>query len=94
MVVAVAVGAVVVATAILGFGRLVQFPTICIPWIFVVFFAIAVAVLSQLTGAAPRSVPSRVSVTSGASPTRVPGSGARTLVLPSGMSRRLPALYT
>ncbi len=47
--VAVGVGAVVVAVAILGFRRLAQFSTICVPWIFVMFFAGALAVLPQLT---------------------------------------------
>jgi len=39
------VGAVVVTVAILGFRRLAQFSTICVPWIFVMFFAGAVAML-------------------------------------------------
>lgn len=47
--VAVLVGLVVVAFAILGFRRLAQFSTICVPWIFVIFFAGALAVLPQLT---------------------------------------------
>ncbi len=51
--VVVAVGAVVVAIAILGFRRLAQFSTICVPWIFVMFFAGALAVLPQLTASAP-----------------------------------------
>ena len=51
--VVVAVGAVVVAIAILGFRRLAQFSTICVPWIFVMFFAGALAVLPQLTAGAP-----------------------------------------
>ena len=51
--VVVAVGAVVVTIAILGFRRLAQFSMICVPWIFVVFFAGALAVLPQLTGGTP-----------------------------------------
>ncbi len=51
--VAVAVGAVVVAMAILGFRRLAQFSTICVPWIFIIFFAGALAVLPQLTASTP-----------------------------------------
>ena len=53
MLVVVAVGAVVVTIAILGFRRLAQFSMICVPWIFVVFFAGALAVLPQLTGGTP-----------------------------------------
>ena len=48
-----AVGVVVVAIAILGFRRLAQFSTICVPWIFVMFFAGALAVLPQLTAGTP-----------------------------------------
>ncbi len=51
--VVVAVGAVVVTIAILGFRRLAQFSTICVPWIFVIFFAGALAVLPQLTASSP-----------------------------------------
>lgn len=51
--VVVAVGLVVVAFAILGFRRLAQFSTICVPWIFVIFFAGALAVLPQLTAGTP-----------------------------------------
>ena len=51
--VVVAVGVVVVAIAILGFRRLAQFSTICVPWIFVMFFAGALAVLPQLTAGTP-----------------------------------------
>ncbi len=51
--VAVAVGSVVVTIAILGFRRLAQFSTICVPWIFVIFFAGALAVLPQLTASLP-----------------------------------------
>ena len=53
VVVAVAVGAVVVTIAILGFRRLAQFSMICVPWIFVIFFAGALAVLPQLTAGTP-----------------------------------------
>ena len=51
--VVVAVGSVVVTIAILGFRRLAQFSTICVPWIFVIFFAGALAVLPQLTASSP-----------------------------------------
>ena len=51
--VVVAVGVVVVAIAILGFRRLAQFSTICVPWIFVMFFAGGLAVLPQLTASTP-----------------------------------------
>ncbi len=52
--VVVVVGAVVVTIAILGFRRLSQFSTICVPWIFVIFFAGALAVLPQLTASTPQ----------------------------------------
>ena len=52
--VVVAVGSVVVTIAILGFRRLAQFSTICVPWIFVIFFAGALAVLPQLTASSPQ----------------------------------------
>ena len=42
------VGAVVVGLAILGFRRLVQFSEVCVPWLFVMFFAGAVAALPLL----------------------------------------------
>jgi NCS1 family nucleobase:cation symporter-1 len=44
------VGAVVVVVAIAGFRRLAQFNEICVPWIFVMFFAGAVAMLPALAG--------------------------------------------
>lgn len=47
------VGAVVVAVAILGFKRLAQFSEICVPWIFVMFFAGAVGTLPVLANATP-----------------------------------------
>jgi NCS1 family nucleobase:cation symporter-1 len=43
-----AVGAVVVVVAIAGFRRLAQFNEVCVPWIFVMFFAGAVAMLPAL----------------------------------------------
>ena len=43
-----AVGAVVVAIAILGFKRLAQFSEVCVPWLFVMFFSGAVAALPWL----------------------------------------------
>lgn len=46
--VAMGVGAVVVTVAILGFRRLAQFSTICVPWIFVMFFAGALFTLPLL----------------------------------------------
>jgi NCS1 family nucleobase:cation symporter-1 len=46
--VVVAVGAVVVVVAIAGFRRLAQFNEVCVPWIFVMFFAGAVAMLPAL----------------------------------------------
>ena len=45
------VGAVVVTIAILGFRRLAQFSEICVPWIFVMFFAGAVGMLPTLAEA-------------------------------------------
>lgn len=42
------VGTVVVSVAILGFKRLAQFSEICVPWIFVMFFAGAVGTLPIL----------------------------------------------
>ena len=42
------VGAVVVTVAILGFKRLAQFSEVCVPWIFVMFFAGAVGTLPVL----------------------------------------------
>ena len=47
------VGAVVVTVAILGFRRLAQFAAICVPWIFVMFFAGAVAILPGLVRETP-----------------------------------------
>jgi NCS1 family nucleobase:cation symporter-1 len=43
------VGAVVVVVAIAGFRRLAQFNEVCVPWIFTMFFAGAVAMLPALT---------------------------------------------
>ena len=51
--IAVAVGAVVVTVAILGFRRLAQFSTICVPWIFVMFTAGAVVLLPELAARTP-----------------------------------------
>jgi len=47
------VGAVVVTVAILGFRRLAQFSEICVPWIFVMFFAGATAMLPTLAAGTP-----------------------------------------
>ena len=49
VVVAVLVGAVVVMLAILGFKRLAQFAEICVPWMFLMFIAGAVAMLPGLS---------------------------------------------
>jgi NCS1 family nucleobase:cation symporter-1 len=46
--VAVVVGAVVVALAILGFKRLAQFSEVCSPWMFLMFIAGAIAMLPVL----------------------------------------------
>lgn len=46
-------GAFVIWMAILGFKRLAQFSEICVPWIFVMFFAGAVGSLPILVGATP-----------------------------------------
>jgi len=46
--VAIAVGAVVVTLAILGFKRLAQFAEICSPWMFLMFIAGAIAILPSL----------------------------------------------
>ena len=46
--VVIAVGAIVVCLAILGFKRLAQFSSICSPWIFAMFFAGAAAMLPAL----------------------------------------------
>jgi len=45
------VGVVVVSVAILGFKRLAQFSEVCVPWIFVMFFAGAVGMLPVLAQA-------------------------------------------
>lgn len=42
------VGAVVTALAILGFEKISRFARICVPWMFLVFVAAAIAVLPQL----------------------------------------------
>ncbi len=42
------VGAVVVSVAILGFRRLAQFSEVCVPWLFVMFFAGAIGMLPVL----------------------------------------------
>ena len=47
------VGLVVVSVAILGFKRLAQFSEVCVPWIFVMFFAGAVGTLPVLSQASP-----------------------------------------
>ena len=47
------VGVVVVTVAILGFRRLAQFAAICVPWIFVMFFAGAAAILPGLVRETP-----------------------------------------
>ncbi len=46
--VAIAVGAVVVTLAILGFKRLAQFAEVCSPWMFLMFIAGAIAMLPSL----------------------------------------------
>ena len=51
--VAFGVGAVVVTVAILGFRRLAQFSTICVPWIFAMFIAGALTTLPALAVATP-----------------------------------------
>lgn len=48
-----AVGAVVVVLAILGFRRLAQFATVCSPWMFLMFLAGAAAMLPALADGAP-----------------------------------------
>jgi NCS1 family nucleobase:cation symporter-1 len=48
-----AVGAVVVTLAILGFKRLAQFAVVCSPWMFLMFFAGAVAMLPALASVLP-----------------------------------------
>ncbi|HUW60269.1 MAG TPA: nucleoside transporter [Candidatus Bathyarchaeia archaeon] len=48
--VVVAVGAVVVTLAILGFKRLSQFAEVCSPWMFLMFMAGAIAMLPTLAG--------------------------------------------
>jgi len=48
--VVVAVGAVVVTLAILGFKRLSQFSEVCSPWMFLMFMAGAIAMLPTLAG--------------------------------------------
>jgi len=48
VVVVVAIGLVVGTVAILGFKRVSQFSAVCVPWMFLVFIAGAVAVLPQL----------------------------------------------
>jgi NCS1 family nucleobase:cation symporter-1 len=48
-----AVGTVVVTLAILGFKRLAQFAVVCSPWMFLMFFAGAVAMLPALAAALP-----------------------------------------
>jgi NCS1 family nucleobase:cation symporter-1 len=48
VVIAILVGAVVVTLAILGFKRLAQFAEICVPWMFFMFIAGAIAMLPGL----------------------------------------------
>ncbi len=48
VVVAILVGAVVVTLAILGFKRLAQFAEVCVPWMFLMFIAGAIAMLPGL----------------------------------------------
>ncbi|HOJ59634.1 MAG TPA: hypothetical protein PK878_05060 [bacterium] len=48
VVVVVAIGLVVGTVAILGFKRVSQFSAVCVPWMFLVFIAGAIAVLPQL----------------------------------------------
>jgi len=48
VVVAILVGAVVVMLAILGFKRLAQFAEVCVPWMFLMFVAGAIAMLPGL----------------------------------------------
>ena len=48
IVIAILVGAVVVTLAILGFKRLAQFAEICVPWMFLMFIAGAIAMLPGL----------------------------------------------
>lgn len=47
------VGAVVVSVAILGFKRLAQFSEVCVPWLFVMFVAGAIAMLPALARVNP-----------------------------------------
>ena len=47
------VGAVVTALAILGFEKIARFARVCVPWMFLVFVASAVAVLPQLGVTSP-----------------------------------------
>jgi NCS1 family nucleobase:cation symporter-1 len=48
VVIAILVGAVVVTLAILGFKRLAQFAEVCVPWMFIMFVAGAIAMLPGL----------------------------------------------
>jgi NCS1 family nucleobase:cation symporter-1 len=48
IVIAILVGAVVVTLAILGFKRLAQFAEVCVPWMFLMFIAGAIAMLPGL----------------------------------------------
>ena len=48
VVIAILVGAVVVTLAILGFKRLAQFAEVCVPWMFLMFIAGAIAMLPGL----------------------------------------------
>ncbi len=48
MILALVVGAVIAALAVLGFEKIANFSKICAPWMVLVFFAAAVAVLAKL----------------------------------------------
>jgi cytosine permease len=51
--VAIVVGAVVITLAILGFKKLAQFASVCSPWMFIMFFAGALAMLPGIAANTP-----------------------------------------
>ena len=59
VIVVLAVGAVVVSLAVLGFKRLAQFATVCSPWMILMFVAGALALLPALTMNTPGAAPIR-----------------------------------
>ncbi len=53
MLIALIVGIVIAALAVLGFEKIAQFSKICAPWMVLVFFAAGIAILAKLKAATP-----------------------------------------